>query len=575
MGSLTLHSTTQTQIIGSIMRNLFLVSFCLTLLGGLNSYSVLESDSQRDGPIRCYSCTSQEGGQCDDENYGTEKECQPGHGCYISQETIPGGEQIYIRDCAESEHEEDLRVQEGEEGGNTKSCHCSTELCNKNWVEAGSTDKPDDPTEQPPPPKMKCFKCNSNDGPCSDDQFGEETECEGGFGCLISRESGEGSEIFVRDCLAENVEDKYQCETMSPDGNTVNFCKCPTELCNRNWVEAGSTENPDGTTDKPTEPAVETIKCFSCDSNNGDGTCDDEHSGTEIDCEKKRGCNIMTNKDLYTRGCSVNMEASCSEEADTRSCDCLEPLCNRNWKDAGAEAKLKCYSCSSDAGDCDDDHAGTEIDCAVEAGCVISKDIAGVYMRGCSGEVEPTPGCDNKDNATTCFCMSNLCNFNWENAGSTTAGSDTTITTPAGPVLKCYKCESDAGDCSEEAHGEEVECPQNKGCTIRKTTDSNGVTMMRDCSEEKDITCDTTDNGEGLGTTQFCNCDTSLCNADWSTAGSTQSPPDTTHDHTHDHPTQEHTTPGGTTPAPGTAHTLCSSCLLSMVAIVALIFNVL
>ena len=41
---------------------------------------------------------------------------------------------------------------------------------------------------------------------------------------------------------------------------TVNFCKCPTELCNRNWVEAGSTENPDGTTDKPTEPAVETIK---------------------------------------------------------------------------------------------------------------------------------------------------------------------------------------------------------------------------------------------------------------------------------------------------------------------------
>ena len=95
--------------------------------------------------------------------------------------------------------------------------------------------------------------------------------------------------------------------------------------------------------------------------------------------------------------------------------------------------------------------------------------------------------------------MSNLCNFNWENAGSTTAGADTTSTTPAGPVLKCYKCDSVGGDCSEEAHGEEVECPQNKGCTISKTTGSDGSVMRRDCSDEKDVICDTIDNGEGQG----------------------------------------------------------------------------
>jgi len=193
-------------------------------------------------------------------------------------------------------------------------------------------------------------------------------------------------------------------------------------------------------------------------------------------------------------------------------------------------------------------------------------------MRGCSGEVEPKPGCDNQDDAITCFCMSNLCNFNWEDAGSTTsAGSDTTSTTPAGPTLHCYKCDSSLGDCSEEAHGEEVECPQAKGCTIKKTTGSDGSVLMRDCSDEKDVLCDTIDNGEDQGTTQFCNCDSNLCNADWSSAGSTQSPPDTTHDHTHEPPTQEHTTQGGTTPAPGGATTLCSSCLLSMLATLALL----
>ena len=40
---------------------------------------------------------------------------------------------------------------------------------------------------------------------------------------------------------------------------TLKTCNCKTTLCNRNWVEAGSTEGP-GPTDSPTEPAVKTIK---------------------------------------------------------------------------------------------------------------------------------------------------------------------------------------------------------------------------------------------------------------------------------------------------------------------------
>ena len=41
---------------------------------------------------------------------------------------------------------------------------------------------------------------------------------------------------------------------------SVHTCSCATELCNKNWAEAGSTEQPDGPTDAPTEPAVKTVK---------------------------------------------------------------------------------------------------------------------------------------------------------------------------------------------------------------------------------------------------------------------------------------------------------------------------
>ena len=40
---------------------------------------------------------------------------------------------------------------------------------------------------------------------------------------------------------------------------TLKTCNCKTEKCNKNWVDAGSTEGP-GPTDAPTEPTDKTIK---------------------------------------------------------------------------------------------------------------------------------------------------------------------------------------------------------------------------------------------------------------------------------------------------------------------------
>ena len=68
---------------------------------------------------------------------------------------------------------------------------------------------------------------------------------------------------------------------------------------------------------------------------------------------------------------------------------------------------FQCYSCDSNQGECDDEHAGSEIDCPVESGCTINKSgrecLTGtkiffilildsdLFVRGCS--VDDGPGC--------------------------------------------------------------------------------------------------------------------------------------------------------------------------------------
>jgi len=345
----------------------------------------------------------------------------------------------------------------------------------------------------------------------------------------------------VRGCSGE-LEPTPGCN--NEDNATT--CFCMEELCNIDWTTAGSTT----AGNSETTPKGDYVKCYSCDSNNGE--CDDDHHGSETDCPAEKGCNILSNGNIFTRGCSEVMEPGCNEtfvnphDGITRSCNCQTALCNENWKDAGGDDKIKCYGCSSDAEDCDETQHGSQIYCSLDAGCVISKDAAGVFVRSCSGEIEPTPGCNNEDNSTTCFCMENLCNVDWTTAGSTT-GSETT---QEGPPMKCYTCDSVGGECSEEAKGTEKDCPAAKGCTIRRT----GDVMVRDCSSERDITCDTISNGNDEPT-QFCDCDTPLCNGDWSSAGSTEKPPPT------NEPTPETTAP---TEAPGAATSLSSALALAL-----------
>jgi len=328
-----------------------------------------------------------------------------------------------------------------------------------------------------------------NEGKCTDDYPGASKLCEAGHGCMISLETKVGhDDVLIRDCSQEYGSNaRYDCTEIDGEDATIRTCNCDTPLCNRNWEEAGYTSS-SATTDHPTQPAGDTIKCYSCDSNKGE--CDESHYGEEKSCPKDDGC--VLKKDL-TDGTTS-------------------------------------------------------------------------FFRDCSGVLEPEPGwsgCSNQDGVTTCICLSPLCNQDWSSAGSTTASSDTT--TPAGPTIRCYRCDANKEECTEEVHGEEVECAEAGGCTIRKTIGKDGDKLMRGCSAEKDVVCDTIDNGEDEGTTQFCNCDTSLCNADWTTAGSTQSPPPTK-ETTQDYTTQPHTTQDYTT-QPSAAITLSSPAMLIMAAI--------
>merc|ERR1712215_416903 len=469
----------------------------------------------------CYSCNSEDDPECQDENLGDEqtKKCRQGERCVLSEEVVAEGDRkIYRRDCEIAP--EDECTEGGGGGGELKKCYCSTDRCNRNWSDAGYVD----PTETPD--ALKCYKCNSEAGEeCSQDVTGIEQTCDQPYGCIISEEIREKQTIFVRDCLLEPI-NKLECKTINAEGTTLKSCSCNTELCNRNWVDAGST--PSSPTDSPTEPPNGNTKCYHCDSRDGD--CNADYKGEEIDCPSDKGCSISLDKDKYTRGCSETTEEGCKIFATERTCNCKTDKCNEDWITAGAEEKIMCYSCDSNEGECDEEHPGTEIECKVTEGCVINKDTnegKTVFMRGCSGVIEPTPGCNNMDNATTCFCLSEGCNKDWTSAGSTTVNGETT---PSGPTLKCYQCDSAAGDCTDEVHGDEVDCPTSKGCTIRKTIIDGGEGMTRGCSDEKDALCDTVDNGDQGGITKFCNCDTSLCNANWEAAGSTTAtaPPETT-----------------------------------------------
>ena len=63
-------------------------------------------------------------------------------------------------------------------------------------------------------------------------------------------------------------------------------------------------------------------------------------------------------------------------------------------------------------------------------------------------------------------------------------------------VVKCYRCDSTQDDCTEDEHGEKVECAESNSCTISMSTLGNSTAMTRDCSGEVAAKCDTIEEGE-------------------------------------------------------------------------------
>jgi len=493
--SLTWQVSSLTDSVSCLITMLRTVSTCVIVLAVLGWTHSLSDDATENDPreetIKCYSCDSTQGA-CDETTTGEQIDCEARLGCTIKED-----KDIFTRGCS-MEETADCTM-----NGDTKTCNCQTELCNKDWTSAGAEDK------------MQCYSCDSNEGECDLGHVGSPMYCKKEAGCIINTDVNDGTTLFMRGCA--DIEDAQGCVN---DDDALT-CRCMDPLCNAGWESAGSST---GT------PSKDTIKCYSCDSSKG--ACDETTTGDEqIDCEAKFGCTIKEDKDIFVRRCSISEDADCTMEGDTKTCNCQTELCNKDWTTAGAEEKMQCYSCDSNEGECDLEHIGSPMYCKKEAGCIINKDVSDgktVFMRGCA-DIEDDQGCVNDDDAHTCRCMDELCNKGWESAGSSTG---TPNTTPQVPKIKCYKCDSTAAEqeCTEDSYGTEVDCPDTFGCTISKTIAGDGSQgMMRDCSSEKDTICDTVDNPSDVGgTTQFCNCNTELCNANWATAGSTSEPTDGT-----------------------------------------------
>merc|ERR1711862_507986 len=89
------------------------------------------------------------------------------------------------------------------------------------------------PTE-PPVEMMKCYKCDSKQGPCSDQEFGVEGDCPKVNGCSISKGDG----VMLRSC--GNSNNDFKCDTVNEGGMELQYCNCRSDLCNKDWGSAGN-----------------------------------------------------------------------------------------------------------------------------------------------------------------------------------------------------------------------------------------------------------------------------------------------------------------------------------------------
>merc|ERR1711935_515900 len=118
-----------------------------------------------------------------------------------------------------------------------------------------------------------------------------------------------------------------------------------------------------------------------------------------------------------------------------------------------------------------------------------------------------------------CYCENSECNLNFETAEE--GGQETT--SQQEETIQCYSCNGHSNDCSSDVHGQQISCLAENGCRLAEEVIEEGTFYLRGCSTEQDFTCEKVENGNPPGgTTYFCNCGTDLCNADFASAGQTQ-----------------------------------------------------
>eukprot|EP00091_Calanus_sinicus_P002140 TRINITY_DN12194_c0_g1_i1.p1 TRINITY_DN12194_c0_g1~~TRINITY_DN12194_c0_g1_i1.p1 ORF type:complete len:133 (+),score=29.43 TRINITY_DN12194_c0_g1_i1:122-520(+) len=87
----------------------------------------------------------------------------------------------------------------------------------------------------------------------------------------------------------------------------------------------------------PTEPPVEMIKCYKCDSKLN--ACTEDSFGEPGDCPKTTGCSLSLGDGVFLRTCGdseTDFNCATTDEAGMtlKYCNCQTELCNKNWDTA-------------------------------------------------------------------------------------------------------------------------------------------------------------------------------------------------------------------------------------------------
>merc|ERR1711936_304973 len=203
---------------------------------------------------------------------------------------------------------------------------------------------------------LQCYSCDSTTSNCdaTSDKPGDITTCpaERGASCFISQTvgglGGSTDSITVRrGCSADPGPDK--CEEHRAPSLFFTFCNCHGDECNKDWSKA----------------AGPPLQCYTCNSADGEGKCDDSNQGTLMECpiNKRKGCYISEasfgDHSEYVRGCieiTNPNEYKCSKVGSNGQnlhyCNCHGKGCNQSWdsakgSDAGGSGAITAFVSAS------------------------------------------------------------------------------------------------------------------------------------------------------------------------------------------------------------------------------------